>query len=94
MRIGSITENRNLEQRVAITPEILKKYKSLGLEIYLSKGYALHLGIDDKIYENEGASILNSDDEVISNSDAILQMNILNDKNLDNLKKNQIYLSR
>ncbi len=92
MKIGSITENRDIEQRVAITPEIIKKYKSLGLEVNLSKDYALHLGIIDKEYESEGASILKSDEEIILNSDAILQMNIPNDENLNKLKKDQILI--
>ena len=32
MRIGSILENQNIEKRIAITPEIVKKYISLGFE--------------------------------------------------------------
>jgi len=91
MIVGSISENINIEKRVAITPEIIKKYKSLGLEVYLSKNYAIHLGISDKDYEKEGANIFTSE-EVISNSNAILQMNILNDENLNKLKKNQILI--
>ena len=45
MIIGSIPEDINIDKRVAVTPEILKKYKSLGLEVYLTKNYATHLGI-------------------------------------------------
>ena len=92
MKIGSISENLDIEQRVAITPDVIKKYKSLGLEVYISKNYALHLGIDDKIYENEGANILSSDEEVISTSKAILQMNIPSEKNLSKLNKDQILI--
>ena len=32
MRIGSILENQEIEKRVAITPDIVKKYISLGLK--------------------------------------------------------------
>ena len=92
MKIGSINENRDFEQRIAITPEIIKKYKSLGLEVCLSKNYGAHLGINDKIYEKEGAVILKNDEEVISVSSAILQMNILNDTYLNKLNKNQILI--
>ena len=92
MKIGSISENLDLEHRVAITPDVIKKYKSLGLEVYLSKNYASHLGIDDKIYENEGANMLNSDEEVISKSKAILQMNIPGEENLNKLNKDQILI--
>jgi len=57
MKIGSISENKDLEKRVAVTPDIIKKYKSLGMDVQLTKNYALHLGINDKEYEREGANI-------------------------------------
>ena len=89
MIIGSISENLDLEQRVAVTPDLVKKYKSLGLEVYLCKDYATHLGISDNKFAKEGASI-KTIDEIMSNSNAILQMNILSNENLDKLKKDQI----
>ncbi len=91
MIVGSVSENLNYEKRVAITPEIVKKYKSLGLEINLSKDYASHIGIKDSLYEQEGAIFL-SEEEIISNSDLLLQLNILSDENLKKLKKNQILI--
>ena len=92
MIVGSLSENKNVENRVALTPDIIKKYKSLGLEINLSKNYGNHLGISDEKYTVEGAKILNSDDEVISKSDVILQMNIPNDEILNKLRKEQILI--
>ncbi len=91
MIIGSILENIKFEKRVAITPDVVKKYKSLGLEVHLSKNYALHLGISDDKYSSEGATILESN-EIISKADALLQMNILSNENLDKLKKDQILI--
>ena len=79
-------ENRDIEQRIAITPEVIKKYKSIGLEVCLSKNYGSHLGINDEIYRNEGAKILKSEKKFFSFRRAILQMNILNDTNLNKLK--------
>tara|TARA_Y100000590_G_scaffold166789_1_gene191005 strand:- start:3774 stop:4862 length:1089 start_codon:yes stop_codon:yes gene_type:complete len=92
MIIGSISENTKLEKRIAITPEIIKKYKSLGIEIYLSKDYALHLGISDEDYKSEGAIILNTNEEIISKSNALLQMNILEDEYLNKLQKDQVLI--
>ncbi len=91
MIIGSLSENIKTEKRVAITPDVIKKYKSLGLKVHLSKNYALHLGINDDQYKAEGASI-SSEEEIISNSNAILQMNIPSDSILNKLKKNQILI--
>ncbi len=92
MIIGSTSENRDIENRVAITPDVIKKYKSLGLEVHLPKGYAMHLGIKDEEYQTAGAIFFDSDQEVISNSDVIIQMNIPDDENLNNLKKDQILI--
>ena len=92
MIIGSISENKNFEKRVAVTPDVIKKYKSLGLEVHLTKNYADHIGITDKEYEIEGATFFNSDEEVISSSNVILQMNILSDENLNKLKEDQIFV--
>ena len=47
MRIGSILENQNFEKRIAITPEIVKKYSSIGFEVCLIENYGSHLGIND-----------------------------------------------
>jgi len=75
-----------------VTPDIIKKYKSLGLEVYLNKDYAVHIGINDREYETNGAKILANTEEVISKSNAILQMNILSDENLSKLTKEQILI--
>ncbi len=92
MIIGSISENRNQENRVALTPDIIKKYISLGLEVNLIKDYATHMSISDDLYKAEGAKFYSSEDEVLSNSNVITQMSILNDDNLKKLKKNQILI--
>ena len=52
---------QKLEKRVAVTPDIVKKYKSLGLNVYLNKNYASHLGISDSDYENQGAKIFRNE---------------------------------
>ena len=92
MIIGSISENINIEKRVAITPDLIKKYKSLGFEIHLTKDYASHIGISDEVYLSEGAKIFSNSKEVIDNSKAIIQMNILEDENLNLLKENQFLI--
>ena len=57
MKIASILENQKIEKRIAITPEIAKKYISLGLEVFLPENYGSHLGIKDEDYKELGVSI-------------------------------------
>ena len=92
MRIGSVLENQNLEKRIAITPEIIKKYISLGFEISLSKNYGLHIGIKDKEYLDLGVKILDDENEIITNSDIIVQLGMLSDDKSSLIQENQILI--
>ena len=89
MKVGSILENQNNEKRIAITPEIVKKYLSLGIEVSLSENYGSNLGIDDRKYLELGAKIHKDSAEIISNSDIIAQLGLPSDESLLNLKENQ-----
>ena len=77
MKLGSIKENLEIEKRIAITPDIIKKYKSLELSIILPKGYGEHLGVSDNEFIKEGAEILDDDNKVLSEADVVLQMNLI-----------------
>ena len=66
MRIGSILENQQIEKRIAITPEIVKKYTPLGFKINLSENYGSHLGIKDDEYVKMGANLNKDDKEILS----------------------------
>ena len=92
MRIVSISENKNVEKRVAITPEIAKKYLGNGFEIYLSENYASHLGFKDSEYKELGVKFSNDEKALIQSADILAQLEILSDENLLNLKENQIII--
>ena len=89
MIIGSILENQDIEKRIAITPEILKKYTSLGFKIYLSENYGSHIGINDELYKNLGAIILKDEIEILNFSDIIVQLGMLTDEKISKIKENQ-----
>ena len=65
MKIASISENQKIEKRIAITPEIAKKYISLGIEVSLPENYASHLGFKNEEYIEFGATILKDEYEII-----------------------------
>ena len=89
MRIASILENQNIEKRIAITPEIAKKYIALGFEISLAEKYGEHLGFKDSDYHELGVKISNNEAETLKNADVIIQLGLLSDENLSNLKESQ-----
>ena len=92
MKIASISENQKIEKRIAITPEIAKKYISLGLEVSLSENYGSHLGIKDEEYKELGVSILKDEKEIITTADIIVQLGLLDDDQNSILKENQTYI--
>ena len=89
MRIASILENQNIEKRIAITPEISKKYSSLGFKVLLPTGYGKHLGIKDEEYEKSGTQISKDEKEILNSANVIVQLGFPSDEKISSLKENQ-----
>ena len=89
MIIGSIKENTNLEKRIAITPDIAKKYINFGFEVVLPESYAEHLGINDSVFLELGVKIINDEKKILDQSDIILQLALLSDNFISSLRENQ-----
>ena len=88
MIIGSISENKGLEKRISITPDIVKKYISEGFTVLIEKGYGEHLGFSNEIYINEGCKIENKEN-VLKKSNIILQLNLPDKKTLHFIEENK-----
>jgi len=89
MKIVSILENQNIEKRIAITPEIAKKYIALGMEVSLPINYGKHLGHQDSEYSKIGVIISKDEKEIISNADVIVQLGLPSDEKNTLIKENQ-----
>ena len=89
MRIGSVLENQKFEKRISITPELVKKYISLGFEVCLIENYGLHLGIKDEHFINVGVKILKDETEILNSSDIIVQLGMLSEDKTSNIKESQ-----
>ena len=89
MNIASLSENKEIEKRLAITPEITKKYLDLGFNLFLPKNYGNHLGFDDNDYKSLGVNFLDNEKDIIDKSDIIIQLGIPEDQKLSLLKENQ-----
>ncbi len=91
MKIGSILENLNLEKRIAITPEISKKFISNGFEVIIEKNFGTHLGINDNEFINLGCKI-ETKEEILKNSDILLQVNLPDEDNIKLVKEKNILI--
>ena len=89
MKIVSVSEDKKIEKRIAITPDIAKKYINLGFALSLPENYGFHLGIKDNLYKDLGVTIIKDEKELINNSDLIVQLGLLTDEKLSLIKEGQ-----
>ena len=89
MNLVSLSENNEIEKRLALTPEITKKYIDLGFDLFLPNNYGNHLGFDDNDYKSLGVNFLDNEKDIIDKSDIIIQLGIPEDQKLSLLKENQ-----
>ena len=89
MKLGSVSENLNSEKRIAITPEITKKYIELGFEVSINSNYGSHIVFDDNKYKGFGVKVIENQNEIINNSDLMIQIHLLSDEKILNLRENQ-----
>jgi NAD(P) transhydrogenase subunit alpha len=86
MRIAVLRETLNNEPRVAITPETIKKYLSLGAEIVVEKDAGVNAGISDEDYRQAGASVAGSAAEAAADADIILKVRRPDDDEIRSFK--------
>ncbi|MDA7572703.1 Re/Si-specific NAD(P)(+) transhydrogenase subunit alpha [Candidatus Pelagibacter sp.] len=89
MRIVSVSENQKIERRIAITPEIAKKYIALGFDVSLSENYGDHLGFKDNEYKEQGVKISNNESEILLSGDIIVQLSLLSEDKISHIKENR-----
>jgi len=90
MRIVSISEDKKIEKRISITPDIAKKYITFGFEVSLSENYGEHIGFKDSEYKALGVKISKEIKEVIKSADIIVQLGVPSDETISLIKENQI----
>jgi NAD(P) transhydrogenase subunit alpha len=89
MNIASVSEDKKIEKRIAVTPDVAKKYINLGFELLLPENYGVHLGINDNAFKDVGVTILKDEKELINNSDLIIQLGLLTDEKLSLINEGQ-----
>ena len=91
MIIGAVSENKNSEKRISITPEIAKKYLDNGFSVIIENDLASHLGISDEDFRKAGCQVDNREN-VLKKSNIVLQVNLPDDDSLNLVKENDILI--
>ena len=91
MIIGAVSENKNSEKRISITPDIAKKYLDNGFNVIIESDLASHLGISDEDFRKVGCQV-DSRENVFKKSNIVLQVNLPDDDSLNLVKENDILI--
>ncbi len=89
MKIVSVLEDKKVEKRISITPEIAKKYIAMGFEVSLPESYGEHLGFSDNEYKKLDVKISKDDNELIDGADVIVQHNLPSEDKLNKISNGQ-----
>ena len=92
MKIGVISADFAHENRVAITPDAVKKLRKLGFEVVIQSGAGQASYYSDEMYQTVGASIAANGTEVITDANIITTVNDLPATLIDNLTSGQIVI--
>ena len=93
MQIGVIKETAENENRVAITPDIAKKYIAIGFNVNVETGAGDKSGYSDAEYIKAGAKILSTAQQAIKNSEIIAKINAPTPQELKLLSPSQIVIA-
>ncbi len=74
MKIGIISEQRPDENRVAATPQTVRKFIAMGLTVSVETNAGTSAAISDSAYEQAGASIESTPNEVLKNADIVIKV--------------------
>ena len=86
-------EDINNESRVAATPGTVKELISAGLDVYVETEAGSKSYISDKEYEEAGANIIDSGNEILSQADIIIKVLPPSVEQVSQIKPNAIVIS-
>jgi len=93
MKLGVPKERKIKENRVALTPDVVKQLVAKGYECVVEKGAGESAYFLDEAYTAAGATILESSDAVFSSSDVVMGVNSPDAVQIAKMKKGAILIS-
>lgn len=81
------------ENRTAITPKIVNKIVSIGIDVQVESGIGAHINFVDEDYAKEGASIITNKQESLGKADIVMRLNKPPKDELPYLKQGSLHIS-
>lgn len=93
MKIGIPKETRERENRVALSPDVVKSLTGSGFEIVIESGAGDNSYFPDALYQSAGAQIVQDASGLYSGSDVILKVNAPLPSEIAKMKKGAVLIS-
>ena len=94
MQISVLTEYDQLETRVALSPDTVKKLVSKGLNVIIQSGCGQQSNYSDQQYENAGATVTRTISDKVLSSDILVTVKRPDSKILAKLNKSAIVIGQ
>jgi proton-translocating NAD(P)+ transhydrogenase subunit alpha len=93
MKLAVLKEIEEGENRVAIIPDSIKRLSKHGFDVLIETGAGLASGHSDQDYTDKGATIVNSAQELIDQSDCVVKVRPPSMEEVETLKDGSFYIS-
>lgn len=94
MKVGIPSEITQGEKRVGATPKTVQRLiKKQGFDVYVQSGAGASANYSDEQYQESGATLLESADEIYSTADIILKVQAVSEEEIKMMRKDQVSLS-
>jgi len=93
MKLGVPKETKEFENRVALSPEVVKAFAGSGFKVQVEAGAGLRSNFSDEAYQAAGAVIESSKSTIYQSSDVILKVNAPLADEIAQMKKGAVLIS-
>ena len=90
MKVGTVTEIKQYENRVGLTPDSAKQFIEHGHSVSVQKGAGTGSGFSDEMYEQAGCLLLDTAEEVFGTCDMIVKVKEPLEPEYSLIRENQI----
>ncbi len=93
MKVGIPKETKERENRVALTPDVVRNLVKAGFEVLVEKDAGIRSFFSDDQYRDSGALVVNGKDEIYGGCDIILKVNPPLAEEIAGMKRHAVLIS-
>ena len=93
MKLAVPKETKLKENRVALTPDVVKDLVKKGFEVTIQNGAGLNSFFSDEAYAAAGAQLVSDSKKIYADADVVLKVNAPSPEEISGMKKGGILLS-